>query len=63
MKPDQQILACALEIERQHGDRAPVHVAAEIGRLALEGDAEGVAMWKRIAAALDDLNRNRVWPS
>ena len=52
LTPKQHILACALEIERQHGDRALVFVAERIGALALEGDVAGVTMWQAIAAAM-----------
>ena len=52
LTPEQHILACALEVERQHGERAPVLVAERIGALALEGDVAGVTMWKAIAAAM-----------
>lgn len=53
----QHVMACALLVEKQQGKRAGVYVAEQIGRLALEGDAAGVAMWKEIAVALDRLNR------
>ena len=53
--PGQHILACALEIERQHCIRATVFVAERIGELALVGDSAGVAMRQRIAAAMDKL--------
>ena len=52
LTPEQHILACALEVERQHGESAPVFVAERIGALALEGDFAGVEMWKAIAAAM-----------
>lgn len=49
---ERHVWACALAIERQYGGRAPLHVAERIGALALAGDAEGVLMWKAIAARL-----------
>lgn len=52
LTPEQHILACALEVERQHGELAPVFVAGRIGALALVGDFAGVKMWKAIAAAM-----------
>ena len=52
LTPEQHILACALEVERQHRERAPVFVAERIGALALEGDFAGVEMWKAIAVAM-----------
>jgi len=55
---EQHLWACALEIQRQHGDRAPVFVAERIGALALAGDMAGVDRWKAIAACMDALS----WP-
>ncbi len=55
MAPDRELWACALEVERQHGDRAPVLVAERIGALALAGDVEGVDRWRTIAHCLDAL--------
>jgi hypothetical protein len=55
MTPEQHVWACAVAVERQHGDRAPVFVAERIGALALAGDAAGVAMWQAIAARLHEL--------
>ena len=55
MTPQDHVWACALAIERQHVARAPVVVAERIGALALAGDGEGIAMWKDIAACLDEL--------
>jgi hypothetical protein len=55
MSPQEHVWACALAIERQHGTRAAVVVAERIGALALAGDREGIAMWKAIAACLDEL--------
>lgn len=44
MSPEQHIWACAVLIERQHGDRAPLVVAERIGALVLAGDGQGAAM-------------------
>lgn len=59
LSPEAHIWACALAVERQHGERAPVFVAERIGALALAGDREGVATWRRIAACLDRLAPSR----
>ena len=56
MTSEEHVLACALEVERQHGIRTPVFIAEQIGVLALAGDMAGIEMWKRIAAALDQLS-------
>ncbi|MGL3822871.1 DUF6961 family protein [Sphingopyxis sp. R3-92] len=55
ISPDEHVWACALAVERQYGDNAPMFIAARIGALALAGDSEGVMMWQRIAARLDGL--------
>jgi hypothetical protein len=55
MTDEQHLWACALAIERQHGERAPRFVAERIGALALAGDAAGVARWKAIAARMAQL--------
>lgn len=52
-----ELWACAYEIERQHGDRAPLFVAERIGALALSDDVDGIAHWKEIARRLDQLRR------
>lgn len=44
-------------VERQHGDRAAVHVAERIGALALSGDEAGVSRWREIAERLNRLAR------
>lgn len=55
LTPDQHIWACALAVEKRHGDGAPLFVAERIGALALAGDEAGVAIWKAIAVRLDAL--------
>jgi hypothetical protein len=55
MIDDREIWACALAVERSHGENAPRHVAERIGELATAGDQEGIETWKRIASALDQL--------
>ena len=50
--PEREMWACALLVEREHGDKAAVYIAERIGALALEDDAAGVARWKAIAEKL-----------
>jgi hypothetical protein len=59
MTEDQHLWACALEVQRQHGERAPVFVAERIGALLLAGDMAGVDRWKAIAACMDALRTGR----
>ena len=49
---ERELWACAIEVLRQHGSRAPAFVAERIGALVLAGDAAGVATWKATAAKL-----------
>ncbi|WP_294260787.1 hypothetical protein [uncultured Sphingomonas sp.] len=59
MTPDEERWAEALLIERQHGERAAMHVAKRIGALVLAGDEAGVTRWKEIALRLDRLLSSR----
>lgn len=62
MTPEQHIWACALEVERQHGDKAAAFVAERIVSLIGEHDAAGVAMWQAIGARLDQLSASGAYP-
>ncbi len=42
---------------KRHENDAPAVVAARIEELAMAGDMEGVAIWKSIAACMDQLMR------
>lgn len=55
MDAERELWACALLVERQHGDGAPLWIAERIGALALAGDAVGVERWKAIADKLEIL--------
>lgn len=55
MTPERELWACALLVERQHGDDAPAFIASRIGALSLAGDAAGVERWKAIAEKLSIL--------
>lgn len=55
MNRDQENLAIALWVERNHALNGPSFIAAQIGRLALSGDERGVARWKAIAGRYQDL--------
>ena len=52
---DWEVWACAQHVLRQHGARAPLHVAARIGELAIAGDGVGIATWQAIASRIDQL--------
>ncbi len=48
--------AAASMLMRRYGSDAPIKVAERLGELALTGDMEGVAMWKKIAWCMDQLS-------
>lgn len=52
---DWELWACAQQVLKQHGARAPLHIANRIGELATAGDRAGVEAWKAIAARVDQL--------
>jgi len=60
MPDDRELWACALQVERQHGEDAPRFVAERIGASAVAGDEEGIATWKAIAQRLDQLGRDTI---
>jgi hypothetical protein len=55
--PQHERWAEALLIEKTHGDDAPRWIAERIGALALDGDEDGIARFRTIAALLDQLRR------
>ncbi len=50
-----ELWACAQQVIKQHGAKAPVHVATRIGELAEAGDVDGVEAWRSIAERVDQL--------
>ena len=55
MLSDWELWACANHVLQAHGDKAPLHVAEQIGALALAGDAAGIQTWQAIAARIVQL--------
>ncbi len=39
----------------QYGDDAAVHAAMRVDALIVEGDVQGVSVWKRVLKAVDEL--------
>ena len=52
---DWELWACAQQVMKQHGVRAPLHAATRIGELAVRNDIAGVETWREIAARIDQL--------
>lgn len=40
---------------REHGDKATIHAAMRADELLDQGDLDGVAVWKRIVKAVEEL--------
>lgn len=59
MEWQHEVWAEALWVEQNKGDDGPRFMAQQITRLALEGDEAGIARWKRIATAYDELRAGR----
>lgn len=54
---EQELWACALWVETHQGDQGPDYIGEQVTRLALEGDAAGVATWRAIADRYDALQQ------
>lgn len=52
---DGELWACAQQVIRQHGSKAPARVAAMIGTMAAAGDHGGAQTWQAIAERIDQL--------
>lgn len=55
MLSEWELWACANQVLTTHGDKAPLHVAEQIGALALAGDAAGIKTWQAIAQRIGQL--------
>ncbi len=52
---DLDIYRSANELIEQHGEDAPIHAAMRADELMEAGDMEGVAVWKMILKAIEEL--------
>ena len=55
MTRDQELWACALAVEREHGDAAFLHAAFEIDRLDAEGKVDAAGVWREVLKRLEAL--------
>ncbi len=55
MTSDIDIYLSANELIKQHGEDAPIRAAMRADELMETGDMEGVAVWKRIVKAIEEL--------
>ena len=56
MLSDWELWACANNVLQTHGDKAPLHVAEQIGALALTGEEAGIRTWQAIAERIVQLS-------
>lgn len=55
MLSEWELWACANQVLKTHGEKAPLHVAEQIGAMALAGDEAGIATWQAIAKRIAGL--------
>jgi len=55
MTLERELWACALLVEREHGDGAVAFIAERVATLATAGDMAGVERWRAVADKLDQL--------
>ena len=58
MTRDQELWACAIAVERQHGEGAFLHAAMEIDRLDAEGERDAAGVWREVLKRLEALEAN-----
>jgi len=51
-----ELWACAQKLLKDHGKHAGAVVAEKIGRMAVQGDDEGLATWQAIASRVAQLS-------
>ncbi len=59
MIDDPDIFRAAKLVIDQHGSDAPIRAAQRCDELAELGDLDGVAVWRKILEAIDELTRAR----
>jgi hypothetical protein len=57
---EQELWACALWVEKHHGEQGSDYIASQVTRLALEGDMAGVRTWQAIADRYDTLHQRSI---
>ena len=55
MIPDLDIYRAANVLVKQHGPDAPVHAAMRADAMLEKGDLGGVAVWRRVLKAVEEL--------
>ena len=55
MTSDLDVWRSAKLLIEKYGDEAPIHAAMRADELLDKGDMDGLAVWKRILAAIEEL--------
>ncbi len=55
MTPDLDIYRAANLLVKRHGEDAPIHAAMRADAMLDKGDLDGVATWRRILRAVEEL--------
>ena len=62
MIPDLDIYRSANILVKRHGPDAPIHAAMRADAMLDKGDLDGVAVWKRILRAVEELQGTEPGP-
>ncbi len=57
MVSDLDIYRSAQVLVKQHGQDAPIHAAMRADAMLEAGDLDGLAVWKRILRAVEEMQR------
>jgi len=55
MTRDQELWACALAVEREHGKGAFLHASMEIDRLDANGQGDAAQIWREVLRRIEAL--------
>ena len=62
MIPDLDIYRSAQVLVKRHGQDAPIHAAMRADDMLEAGDLNGLAVWKRILQAVEELRNREAGP-
>ena len=62
MIPDLDIYRSAQVLVKRHGEDAPIEAAMRADTMIEKGDVEGQAVWKRVLAAVKELQKTEPGP-
>jgi hypothetical protein len=57
MSAEQHLWACALEVERQHGEAAQLYASMRADELEADGAYEGARTWRAILRRIEALEQ------